>query len=255
MSHTTGNLSSVIGVAARLGYRLQATVAADALTGHLPSSLPPAFRTLWIVCSTGDQVQGRWLGDRDPEEMMAVNVRAEPDSAGPLDDFCRSELVSLLGDRPHAVLFPSDRNARHWPLLPVLRAAGLLRPSPIMNSLHHRYGGWWAVRAVIALTEQAAIACLDDLGDSPCLSCDAPCVDACPGDAVHRKGWVFDACAMQRLREDSPCAYRCPARLACPAGAGFRYNDRVLHYHYGVSLQTLEAFAVVTPRFNRRRET
>ena len=255
MSNESNHLASIYAAATRLGYRLQKTVSAYAVADHLPAGLPPELKTLWIVCNTGDQVQVRWLGERDPRDLMAANRRAGPESAGPLDDFCRSELVALLGNIPHAVLFPSTRSEPLFLLMPVLRAAGLLRPSPIMNSLHHHYGSWWAVRAVIALQTQATSNRSDELGESPCLQCDAPCADACPGGAVNRVGWDFDACARQRLRVNSSCADCCPARLACPAGAAFQYDDRVLRYHYDTSRESLEAFVAEAPQVTRRYET
>jgi len=223
--------------AAELGYAQQAVIA---MPMAIAAQAPDAER-LWVVCSVGDAVQRRFLAGRDPALCLALEAETPPDSAGPLDDFCRAELAALLGDMPHGFLFPHPRRQAPLPLLAVLEAAGWQRASPVMSSLHARHGSFWAVRAVVALrAEHAPAIVAPSLGDDPCLGCAAPCVEACPGGAVSaREGWRLEACAAERLLPRSPCATHCLSRLACPVGEGYRYDDAVLTYHGGVSLRAL----------------
>jgi len=215
--------------AAALGYGLQTVLAGDA------DSAP--FSALWLVCNTGASVQRRWAAGRPPAQLLALNATAPATSCGPLDDFCRAELSALLGALPHRVLFPHANGAPTLPLLPRLEAAGWLRPGPFMNTLHPRYGSWWAVRALIALDAEPDPAAA--LGDSPCVTCSAPCIEACPASAVSMAGWNGQACIRQRLDTASPCTADCRARSACPGGAEWRYDAATRAYHYGVSLATL----------------
>ncbi len=225
--------------ARELGYGLQALLP---LPGWIEA---PGCTRLWLVCSTGDAVQRRWLAGRTVAACLAEEAATPAEtSAGPLDDFCRAELATLLDGLAYRFLFPHPYAELPFPLLKLLGELGWLRPSPLMNTLHAHIGSWWAVRAVVALAgnDEAPVE-TTTLGADPCLGCAAPCISACPGGAVSRAGWRFEACAAQRLAPASPCAATCPARLACPAGAPLRYGSDVLAYHYGVSLRTLREFA------------
>lgn len=220
--------------AAALGYGLQAMLPAAAMP--LPAVAP--HTALWLVCNTGDAVQRRWRGERAVGTLLADNAAASLEACGPLDDHCRAELVALLGALPHRVLYPQPARAAPLPLLAVLAAAGWLRPGPFMNTLHARYGSWWAVRALIALDATPDPA-PDPLGDAPCTGCEAPCVTACPAAAVTMSGWDALRCLPERSAAGSPCANRCPAREICPAGRDWRYEPATIAYHYGASQQTL----------------
>ena len=232
------DLTAVFEHARSLGYGLQAVIKSTDCPEPVVEAAD-SFDALWIVCNTGDRVQQRWLAGRDPEPLIADEANLIAGSAGPLDDFCRAELSALLIGHSYRMLFPHDYDQPLLPLVTILQGAGLLRPSPVMNSLHDRYGSWWAVRAVIALNYDRPAE--GDLGQSPCLNCDAPCIRQCPAGAVSRTGWAFELCRDQRLQPDSGCLSHCPARQVCPAGVGFRYSEPVQRYHYRVSLNYLRA--------------
>lgn len=225
--------------AVRLGYGLQTMLPVSAISAPGLAPLAAPFRTLWLVCNTGDAVQRRWRAGRDIEALLADNAATGAGSCGPLDDFCRAELGALLGTQAHRVLHPHPASTAPLPLLALLAAAGWLRPGPFMNTLHARYGSWWAVRAVIAL-DAGADAPGEALGPSPCLDCSAPCVPACPAAAVGKPGWEAQRCLAQRVTIGSGCARRCIARESCPAGREWRYEPATIAYHYGASQQTLQ---------------
>jgi hypothetical protein len=120
--------------------------------------------------------------------------------------------------------------------------------SPLGTGVRPDCGPWLAVRAalVVSLDQRQRELLAErfpplDPAGSPCDSCKSrPCISACPGHAVAEVGaFKLMACVGERLREDSSCALRCHARLACPVGEAFRYPASQLRYHYGVSLRSL----------------
>lgn len=230
--------------AAHLGYGLQCVLPASAVPA-LAAAVAP-FSAIWLVCNTGPAVQQRWRAGRDLSACLADNAATGAGSCGPLDDFCRAELVMLLDGQVHRVLHPQPASEPPLPLLTLLAAAGWLRPGPFMNTLHARYGSWWAVRAVIALDAEAD-ASLPALGATPCTDCPAPCVSACPAGAVGSAGWDAHRCLAQRTAPDSACAARCPARESCPAGRDWRYDAPTIAYHYAASLQVIRQWQAGTP--------
>lgn len=224
----------------------------------LPSaaSLPPSlqrtvtqlehdrFAGLLLAINTGATVQQRWWKQRQHQE----------ETSDPFDRFCRAEIALVLEDTEHRFVFPlADKTPD---LLTWLTVFELPVGSPVLQGIHPHYGSWWAVRALVALktTHEIGVKTLPAttlrpreagrlaLDKSPCTSCPAPCVAACPGHAVQRKGWQAQACMTQRLLEDSPCAFDCPARVACPVGIEYHYPTEIRAYHYGVSLRIIREY-------------
>jgi epoxyqueuosine reductase len=147
------------------------------------------------------------------------------------------------------VVYPGDvqLDLRAW-----LAAAQAQYLSPLGTGIRPDCGPWLAVRAALVVALDSAqravlarrFAPLSP-DASPCNSCPTrPCIAACPAGAVGDVG-AFDLpkCVQQRLGENSSCASRCHARLACPVGAAFRYPEPQLRYHYGVSLRMLRRYA------------
>jgi len=223
--------------AAQLGYSLQARVAMDRVRDIV--TVPGHFDVLWVLCNADDQVQRRWLRGRSLGKRSTPTAARSPHTRGLLDAFCREELSRLLGERRHHFVFPVFGSEAFPPLVALLRRLGLYRPSPIMSTLHHRFGSWWAVRAVIALSGYLEPYPEPGLGLDPCLRCSAPCTAACPSGAVTREGWQWERCAAERCSDNSPCSDQCLARLVCPAGEESRYADSVIRYHYSASLPSL----------------
>lgn len=223
--------------AVALGYGLQAVLAADVCP-----ELAHGFRGLWLLANTGDAVQQRWLAGASVAHKLQQNAHSPPHSAGPLDDFCRAELSTLLGARAQHWLFPHPYSEPLAPLVKLLQAAGWWHPGPFMNSLHPRYGSWWALRAVIAL-DATPVSAQPAFSAQPCASCSAPCVNACPPQAVALADvWDWQRCGQYRVTQDSACTSDCLARLACPLGADWRYSSAVRDYHYRASLPSLQRY-------------
>ena len=163
--------------------------------------------------------------------------------ADPLDDFSVNAAAHVVahhwGGGDIEILYPGERLV---PLQQLGSFVGWSSGSPLGLGIHLQFGTWFAYRVLFATD-----AALDQMATavsprSPCLDCDeTPCQTACPAAAV-RPGGVFDldACVAQRLRVASPCAQRCLARLACPAGQSWHYAEEQLSYHGRRSLDSLK---------------
>ena len=161
----------------------------------------------------------------------------------PIDNFS-TELASAFVEEyaPNAdyrVLYPADACAP--PLISLGTLAGWHRPSPFLLGINSQWGSWFAYRAlVVADTQLPTTAPL--AGESPCLGCPAPCIDACPADAVSHSAFDMTACVTHRLEDNSSCAATCLSRTACPIGKNHQYDGEQMSYHYRLSLATIRAW-------------
>lgn len=173
------------------------------------------------------------------------SIRADGfDSDDPFDAYCKALVegfVLALGAPDAEVVYPSDA------LLPLGRMAqhvGWGSPSPLGLTINHWYGPWLAHRIVFLI--DAALPITDRAsGPHPCTTCVAtPCVTACPVGAVSvDAGFDVERCSAFRLQDDSPCADRCLARLACPIGTGFIYGDEQMAHHYRSGLASIRRWS------------
>lgn len=160
--------------------------------------------------------------------------REEPD---PLDAYTRRVVEALVAPLRRAgrrveVRYPFWSEEAPLPFQRIARAAGLA-PSLLGLDLHPRFGPWAAYRALLLLDfalEEPAVPRFE-----PCLGCPAPCIEACPVDAVSRAGWDVERCFDHRLGEGG-CGDGCHSRLACPVGAEHRYAPPVMRYFQASAL-------------------
>jgi len=69
-----------------------------------------------------------------------------------------------------------------------------------------------------------------------CLDCSAPCVDACPAQAVHtEQSFNVQACYEYRKPESSQCHSHCAARRACPIGKQHQYSQAQMAHHMNMT--------------------
>jgi hypothetical protein len=194
---------------------------------------------LLLLLSFGDR-----FGSRVPYE-------AAPPDAHPFDARSRALALRFVEKArlPNAELvYPGTAplDLRAW-----LAAGRVQHRSPLGTGVRPDCGPWLAVRAALAVSlspDRRAVLTQRfpplTPESSPCASCEErPCARACPAQAVSEVGaFRLMDCVEERLREDSACASRCNARLACPVGSTYRYPERQLRYHYGVSLKTLQQY-------------
>ena len=179
------------------------------------------------------------LGQGGPTLWDSIQA-AGLDSTDPFDDYCIAlveELVETLGRPAARIVVPSEVVL---PLGRMAEAVGWGRPSPLGLSINDRYGPWLAHRIVFLIDADLPVASPTP-GPHPCASCAAtPCVTACPVGAVSvEDGFDVDRCSRFRLRDGSPCADRCLARLACPIGTESIYGDEQMAHHYASGLESI----------------
>lgn len=162
-------------------------------------------------------------------------------TADPVDHYSltitRQFIRDYLGEPPVCWLYPQTEYI--VPLQQLGAWAGWSYPSPLGQGIHPEFGVWFAYRAAFLTTAELPLR-TEPKRPSPCASCaDKPCITACPVGAVRPDRFDVDGCARFRLRDDSPCADRCLARLACPFFPEHRYTLPQIQYHYRHSLGTL----------------
>ena len=174
---------------------------------------------------------------------------AEPQPENPLDEYTartvRAAAAQALAPMSFHLAFPFARVTTQsqpgtgWLSFQRLgQVAGLPPPGPLGVQVHPRFGPWWGYRALIVVGE--ALAEEPSLG-APCAGCAAPCVAACPADALAGVRLDIDRCAGQRL-QSQVCAHRCASRIACVAGPEHRYPDAQLAFHMAASLRSIRKY-------------
>lgn len=136
---------------------------------------------------------------------------------------------SISAEEDILVLFPNNK----WsiPLQRIGRFLNLARPSKLGLDLNLKFGPWFAYRAVF-LTKIKLPELIEKNWVSPCDSCmEKPCIAACPSGATEKKPFGLSLCADYRLKKESMCLSRCPARIACPYQSEHRYTEAQLNYH------------------------
>lgn len=210
--------------AAAKGYGLQRLIPLAGTLG-LEQWFGSQFKACWLVMSTGDTVQKRALEQK-------------PHSDNPIDETVVEELSLLLQNAAYKFVYPAETMIS---LLPILKHLGLHGHSLLFPDIHPQYGPWWAVRAAILVDVDPSSAPQTTFV-SPCVTCPAPCIEACPGQAVLQSGWNAVQCMDYRLSNNSVCAQSCPARISCPVGPEYRYDPEIINYHYKRSLQSIIAY-------------
>lgn len=161
-------------------------------------------------------------------------------SEHPIDDYTRQTLADFFAtEHPGArfrLLYPG---AALIGLQALGQLAGWHQPTPFMVGIDPHWGSWFAYRAVLLTDADFLPSTAVDRGNVCAACADAPCVAACPPQALAGREFSLARCSDFRLREASPCAEGCLARSACPVGAGHRYDDAQIRHSYRRSLAML----------------
>jgi hypothetical protein len=224
--------------------RLRAALAEEGLFVVRPVSQAALDATgvpLSLAAELPGARSGLVIGDGGPGFFARFCRQADRSRPDPLDAYTRAvvpaALARALGSGPglFVVRFPFADGPPWLPMQRLGRAAGLPTSGPLALQVHPRFGPWWAYRAfavlAVELPDETALA-------SPCDGCPAPCVRACPGEAVDPAGFHLDRCSAHRLAEPG-CQLSCSARLRCPVGWAERYPAEQLAYHMAASLAQL----------------
>lgn len=129
------------------------------------------------------------------------------------------------------------------PLQRLGQLAGWSHPSPLGLGISAEFGVWFAYRSAFLTTADLPLTEVEPT-TSPCDTCrDKPCITTCPAKAVRGiNQFDIPACTGFRVVEDSVCADRCLARMACPVAPEHRYSIEQIQYHYGRSLETIRLY-------------
>jgi epoxyqueuosine reductase QueG len=227
-------------------------VAASLAIGEYDALVPASWKSQELLPNASSVIVLGSGGDR----FYWTARQARPGSQHPVDEHCEA-LVTHAAERLSAAGFTAypafywERKAqdRGKPgefadFVALARAAGLGETSRLGLLLHPRYGPWFAIRALL-LSERPTPAAVNlgvEAADryDPCPSCSAPCVAACPGNAVSHSDVFFAERCAQTRHELAGCANRCAARLACPEGEEYRYAAEALSHHMTSHFRTGE---------------
>ena len=76
-------------------------------------------------------------------------------------------------------------------------------------------------------------------GASPCIGCNAPCVTACPVNALGAGAYDVPACvAHLKSGDDSACLDGCLVRKSCPYGAQLHLPEDQRRFHIAAFLRS-----------------
>ncbi len=158
------------------------------------------------------------------------------ENSDPVDDFSicvTHNFVDTYLSGQSYLLYPSDLPI---PLGSIGIRTGWSFQSPMGISIHPRFGTWFAYRSLFLVEDELPRSETNSIGH-PCKGCDEkPCIPICPSGAVGQIGhFELHTCGQYRVQDQSPCAFKCKSRLACPVGTEHRYVPDQMHYHYNRS--------------------
>ena len=182
-----------------------------------------------LIGNAGPAMFERFARERDPAHDQ-------------IDDWCRDVLTPLADGLGARAVFPSDRP--YHPFLSWAQRAGAGFPSKLGMNIHPEYGLWHAFRAAFIFRDSVALPAYPN-GDHPCETCvDWPCLKACPVSAFNDKRagspYDVDVCVSHlSSNEGSSCMTGgCMARLACPVGRQYTYDQQQMQFHLSAFLRT-----------------
>ena len=164
-------------------------------------------------------------------------------SENPVDDFSvqvvKSYFKKQLPDTQYKFVYPGNSSIS---LIALGNLAGWHFESPFKVGINNVWGSWFAYRvAILANTHYQTTPKADY--SSPCITCAAkPCKSACPANALEQDDFIFDKCVKYRKGAESRCKRTCLSRVTCPIASNHQYTDEQLHYHYSVSLKTIQKY-------------
>ena len=157
----------------------------------------------------------------------------------PLDRWSKRVAAQLTKELDISPLFPSD-GPPYLPFQQWAKRAEGLSQSPIGLLIHPQYGLWHAYRFALIFTLDEVWPHAIVSANSPCVSCiDQPCLNNCPVQAFSVSKYDVPKCSEYlKGKLDSNCNQQgCQARLSCPAGVEYRYDDAQHLFHLNAFIQ------------------
>ena len=134
----------------------------------------------------------------------------------PMDRWSKRVVGDLAKQFDARAVFPSD-GPPYPPFIQWALDSGAAWVSPVGMLVHDAHGLWISYRGALALPHPVN---LPEPPPKPCSTCHAPCLTACPVNAIGPNGYDTATChAWLDTKEQDCMAQGCAIRRACPAGA------------------------------------
>lgn len=176
--------------------------------GHFIVLLGPDEPRFWGIFKHSPEYQD---GTPDPIDRYSTRV------IGALGQTLNGEVRFPFGGPPYAPFYT-------WAV-----ASGQFYASPIHFLVHAERGLFASFRGALVFEEDIEG---PEGQPSPCLTCAAPCQNACPVGAFDSNGYAAERCKSHIAEED--CAdcmgLGCAARRACPVAQGDRVPEQAAHH-------------------------
>ena len=204
----------------------------QSITSTFPDNAKNNYQSLLLVGTKGSKF---W------QHLKSIN-KTQGDC---LDEMSQTIIKNILrGHLPEAryqVVYPSTEYV--VPLQQLGHLVGWGRPSIVGPGINAEYGTWFAYRTAMLVSEKLPLTEYAQ-AEEVCERCiDKPCQSACPVGAVREIGnFDLNACINYRTTENSPCADKCLARLACPVGKEYFYQPDHLAHHGYFSLRSIKRY-------------
>ncbi len=160
-----------------------------------------------------------------------------------LDRWTEDVVGEIAGEFGLDALYPFEGPPFH-PFIRWAERTGTLFPSPLGLTIHPDYGLWIAFRAVLLIDHPFEDRRQPEVQPAParrhpCDDCrERPCLTACPVGAFAGEGYDFAACLDHLTTPENDCRRGgCLARIACPVGTDFRYEEDHAAFHMGQLLK------------------
>lgn len=153
-----------------------------------------------------------------------------------LDRWTEDVVGKIAADFALDVVFPF-KGPPYFPFIQWARRTGRLFSSPIGLTIHPDYGLWIAFRAALLIDRplrgENALAFGPEPARHPCETCeDRPCLASCPVGAFADDAYDFPACLDHVATKGKACRTGgCLARIACPVGRDYRYQELHASFH------------------------
>lgn len=179
-----------------------------------------------------DKYKSIALLSHDPSRFWPIFSKSQQSNDGlpdPIDRWSKKTISDIANNVEGFAVFPFDASPYH-PFSTWAQRAGVAWQSPAGLLVHADYGLWISFRGAVA------IEILSDkrMGlKSPCETCQRPCLQACPVNALSTGAFDYQTCLSHvRAVEGVDCAnFGCIARRACPVGQHFAPPPQQVRVH------------------------
>lgn len=172
------------------------------------------------------------LGPAEPGYWAHITAQPEWGGPDPVDRWSRRVIGKMACDLGAKALFPFGDPPYH-PFYQWALRTGRVWDSPVRLLVHSDQGLMVSFRGALALKESID---LPPPAPRPCDTCEAPCLTACPANALGAKGYDVPACHRFLAQpQGTDCLNAgCLVRRACPLSQAYARLPEHSAYHMGI---------------------